>query len=681
MPNPNRLIHEQSLYLRQHAHNAVDWFPWGEEALQKAKSENKPILLSVGYSACHWCHVMEKESFENPEIARLMNASFINVKVDREERPDLDQIYQNVAQLYTQSGGWPLTVFLTPDLKPFFGGTYFPPEDRYGRPGFPRVLQALAQAYQHDFGQVQENAERMSQAIHNLETTPIQEKKSIRGEDLKKFFDQMLNNIDWRFGGFGSAPKFPQPMALQYLWRYSLLKDIGMGQEAVLISLTEMARGGIFDHLRGGFHRYSVDQRWSVPHFEKMLYDNALLIKLYSEVLLSAPALPEETQHLFLSTIEKTVDYLFAEMQSPLGLFHATQDADSQGVEGKYFIWNEASIREALGNDAELTAFAVEYFGVTPQGNFEETGQTVLHKSLPFEREHAEKISLIEQKLLKARESRIKPNTDEKIILSWNGLLIEGLCWAGKALKAHGKEDIGGAALNAARENFDWIAEQYPEFLPSVLYVQTAAEPLPKGQGFLEDYAYLIRAAIELSRTDLKKNKYYLDQAIKWSRQAIVRFHDDVHFGFYSTSAGQTDLLQRPKNLYDQAIPSANAVMMENLWALSQLTDQTELAQLAENDLACSISYIEHSPLGMASLVNNAFLFSCGALTCNAEESSLYALAFLFFKPTEETPSAPEDQLQLCHAQSCHLVESSDNPTENKRKILEFYKKHTPLKE
>jgi hypothetical protein len=364
---PNRLAHETSPYLQQHKNNPVDWYPWGEEALERAKRENKPILLSIGYSACHWCHVMERESFENPEIARLMNENFINIKVDREERPDLDQIYQNVAQAMTRSGGWPLTVFLTPDRKPFYGGTYFPPEDRYGRPGFPRVLATLAEVFRKNHLAVVEQAEKLTEFIGSVEEGSTEgrgEPSAISLARLEEAAATLLGHVDWENGGFGGAPKFPNSTAFSFLWRLGGVVGSKPAKEAVLLALRKMATGGIYDQLGGGFHRYSVDPLWSVPHFEKMLYDNALLLRLYSEVLLSRdPQIKSQEKELFRRVIDETVRYVLREMTSPGGGFYSTQDADSEGQEGKYFAWDRQEFEQLLSPEEARVAELV--FGVS----------------------------------------------------------------------------------------------------------------------------------------------------------------------------------------------------------------------------------------------------------------------------------------------------------------------------
>ncbi len=580
----NRLRNETSPYLKQHEENPVDWYPWGQEALEKAKRENKPILLSVGYSACHWCHVMAHESFENPEIAELMNANYVNIKVDREERPDLDHIYQNVAQAMTQGGGWPLTVFLLPDQRPFFGGTYFPPEDKWGRPGFPRVLQSLAEAYRNDFHSVQENARRLSEIIGELE----QNSRSVQlgsGADagaekfpfLKSIAEEMLSHLDWNHGGFGSAPKFPNTMMLSFLWRLGNdpRADSDFRERAtagVILTLAKMAKGGIFDQIGGGFSRYSVDERWAVPHFEKMLYDNGLLLQIYSEVLSTDRArknISAESRALFIETIEKTVLYLLREMEDDAGGFYAAQDADSEGEEGKFFVWDPKEL-ETILTPEEARAFARRY-GVDEMGNFEH-GKTVLFQDMEIAevasragmREGDARIALAkaEKKVFAAREKRIRPGLDDKLLSGWNGLMISGLLWASHALGKH--SDAGTRAKRAAERAFRRFAElsRNGAALPASIQKGVA-----KGNAYLDDYAFLARAALDLYRFTAFESPARADEILAaaegWIDRIFTHFSDPSGDpGFFFTSDDHEALLQRPKTLYDQAIPSGTSVAL-----------------------------------------------------------------------------------------------------------------------
>ncbi|MGH9894383.1 MAG: thioredoxin domain-containing protein, partial [bacterium] len=425
----NRLIHETSPYLMQHAHNPVDWHPWGEEALQKARTENKPVLLGIGYSACHWCHVMEHESFENEEIAGLMNELFVNIKVDREERPDLDEIYMNAVQMLTGRGGWPMTVFLTPEGKPFYGGTYFPPEDRHGMPGFPRVLKAVAHAYRERPEEIEKNVLQIVGALQRL--AEFEETQRAFSRDIiGKGAGQLSQAYDPEHGGLGQAPKFPNAGVYElFLRHYRTSKDRRF-LEMVAHTLTRMAQGGIYDHLGGGFHRYSVDAKWLVPHFEKMLYDNAQLLRIYADVF----HLTREP--LFQRVVEESTDYILREMFHAEGGFYSTQDADSEGEEGKFFVWTPDDIKRVLGD--EIGEIFCRVYDVSDSGNFE--GRNILHPILTleqaakfFRREASELERMIaeaKQKLFQERERRVKPFRDEKILTSWNGLMLSGVAAA-----------------------------------------------------------------------------------------------------------------------------------------------------------------------------------------------------------------------------------------------------------
>ena len=660
----NRLAHESSPYLRQHAENPVDWYPWGDEALARAHAENKPILLSVGYSACHWCHVMEHESFENAAIAQVMNENFVSIKVDREERPDLDQIYQNVSQLMTKSGGWPLTVFLTPDLKPFFGGTYFPPEDRYGRPGFTRVLTALAQAYRDDPTSISENARRLTEAIQKIETTQIEGHKRPDAASLRKIIDSLVSAVDWKNGGFGGAPKFPQTMNLSMLWRYGTAHSFGMAQEAAALALTKMAEGGIYDQLGGGFHRYSVDEHWAVPHFEKMLYDNALLLKIYSEALLtSAPgALNPETAALFTRTVAQTTSYVLREMKASLGGFYSAQDADSEGEEGKFFVWDQKTIRDALTSD-EADAFLLRY-GVSELGNFENTGQTVLfieHTISQVASKLGKDAALVERllesgsaKLFEVREKRIKPARDEKIIASWNGLMISGLCWASRALRESGHGEIAEQALENAQVAFEFVQTHLNQGENRLFSVYK--DDKARFNAYLDDYAFMAMAALDLARVvdDQSETQSLLAQARVWTDVVRKHFNDSERGGFYFTSDDHETLIQRPKTLYDQAIPAGNAVVIECLTALAEITGDTHYEREADEHLYKLYPTLEQSPFGMGQLACAALMQVMGPVVVSGEHSESTCFhPHVFQKPIASGAQAHE--ILVCHRKTCSL--------------------------
>jgi 5,10-methenyltetrahydrofolate synthetase len=679
----NRLAQESSPYLVQHQDNPVDWYPWGEEALAKARTENKPILLSVGYSACHWCHVMAHECFENAEIAALMNASYVNIKVDREERPDLDRIYQGVAQAMTRGGGWPLTVFLTPDLKPFFGGTYFPPEDRYGRPGFPRVLQALADAFQKDRASIDQNARILTETIAGFEELPRGEsQKSAQApswSDLTAVAQRVLSRVDREQGGTLGAPKFPNPMVFSFLWRLGVATGSEAMLRAVTTTLTRMASGGIYDQLGGGFHRYSVDDSWSVPHFEKMLYDNALLLKLYSEVVLTPiSSLPvgfsvsEADRALYLGVISETVGYVFREMTAPEGLFYAAQDADSEGEEGKFFAWDLKDLAAIL-SPKEVEIFSLHY-GVTAAGNFEH-GKTVLFldqsvstiaKKIGIsETQVSEVLASAKLKVFQARSKRVSPGLDDKRLTSWNALMISGLAWAAQALQTSAQGFNGNVQRcseiqKAAEKAFQVLVEKLGA---SGRLLSTYQKGQAKLNGYLDDYAFSAMAALDLSRfcSDSQACERYQEQAAQWITSIFEYFSDPNGAGYYFTSSDHEKLIQRPKGLLDQAIPSGTAVALGVIRVLAELDLKGQGAALrAEFDrhLGPLFQVAQGSPFGLGEFLNVALLDLLGPVTVSGPEaSSLCSFASGFQKPQV---GAESSGLVLCHQQTCSLPMSRE---------------------
>jgi hypothetical protein len=565
---PNRLAREASPYLQQHAHNPVDWFPWGEEALTKAKTEDKPILLSIGYSACHWCHVMERESFEDADIARQMNDDFVAIKVDREERPDLDHIYQRVVQLMGRSGGWPLTVFLTPEQRPFFAGTYFPPRDRYGISGFPTVLTAIADIYRTRRGDVEKSAQELSRALSRVGVLEKSDAASARlGPDLlERVAGKLLGKFDPRHGGFGARPKFPNTMCLDVLLRRGVEERHVQAAESVQLALTRMRAGGIWDQLGGGFHRYSTDERWLVPHFEKMLYDNALLLRLYTD------AFRAFGDGAHAATARGIGAYLLAEMESPAGGFFASQDADSEGAEGRFFIWTEDQIRAVLADDDIAARAALRYYGVTPAGNFESTGASVLYESRPPSAVAAElgmSIAEVEQalarartKLRAAREKREKTFRDEKILASWNGLVIGALADASSPL---GEPSFLAAALRAYdRVERDLVSDRG--------VARLVKDGVVRGPGFLDDYAFLASAAEDLH--EATGNSRYLGAAARLADMLLLQFWDDAEGGFFYTPKDGEKLITRSKDPFDQAVPSGGSIAALALLRLGAITDE-----------------------------------------------------------------------------------------------------------
>lgn len=496
---PNRLIHESSPYLLQHAYNPVDWRPWGEEAFAAARAEEKPIFLSVGYSACHWCHVMERESFEDPKIADLMNRYFINVKVDREERPDVDQIYMAAVQALTRHGGWPMSVFLTPDLKPFFGGTYYPPTDRGGMPGFPRVLLSVHEAWVERRGKIEEAAAEVTAHINSLSKIP----RGAGGLEIG-LIDQAAMRLEQAFdrreGGFGSAPKFPHPMDLMLLLRNHYRTNDERSLGMVELTLDKMARGGIYDHLGGGFARYSTDERWLVPHFEKMLYDNALLTSVYLQSY-QITNNPERAR-----VARETIEYILSRMTSPDGAFYSTEDADSEGVEGKYYVWTLGEIESILGADRARTFASV--YDVSERGNWE--GVNILNTPKPIATAAAElgiepselerELARSRERLLKEREKRVPPGKDEKILASWNGLMIGPLAEASRIL---GEPRY----LASARRAAGFILEKMTDDDGNLFHVFGGG--IAKINGCLDDYAYMIdRVPLNLLGAHVKRRTH-----------------------------------------------------------------------------------------------------------------------------------------------------------------------------
>ena len=581
----NRLITETSPYLLQHAENPVDWYPWGEEALGRALREDKPILLSIGYSACHWCHVMERECFENHEIARIMNENFINIKVDREERPDLDNIYMEAVQAMTGSGGWPLTLFLTPTGKPFYGGTYFPPQDRQGLPGFPRVLQTVAQAYKTRRGEVETAAQQViAQLKRTLEVRRGLE--PLTTSMLSTAYSALKATFDPQNGGFGSAPKFPQPMILEFLLRYHHRTADKDALAMVEHTLERMAKGGIYDQIGGGFHRYSVDSRWLVPHFEKMLYDNALLSRLYLH------AYQATGKQLYRRIVEETLDYVLREMRGKEGGFYSTQDADSEGVEGKYYIWTPDQITEALGEDeGKLVG---RYFGITEQGNFE--GKSVLSRVIGTEalatelglaaEELEARIAAAKARLLPRRAHRVAPHRDEKILANWNGLILASLAEAAAVLD---REDY----LEAAISNAAFLTQALRD---GELLKHSYKDGQTKGAGYLQDYALLGEGLLSLYEATFQER--WLHAAIDLADAILGRFCDEAHEGFYDTGHDQEALVVRPRNIYDNALPSGSAAAAFVLLRLARLTGNSEYEKPAAAAIRSMREFMIRYPLG-----------------------------------------------------------------------------------
>ncbi len=589
----NHLINETSPYLLQHAHNPVSWYPWGEEALELARQDDRPILLSIGYSACHWCHVMERESFENEEIAGLMNKHFVSIKVDREERPDLDNIYMQAVQAMTGQGGWPMTMFLTPDGRPFYGGTYFPPADRsYGKqvmPGFPRVLLSIADAYTNHRPEIEEQANQLAEYLRQHSDAPLRNRKGVTTDSplLTSFSDasqKLAETFDAKNGGFGSAPKFPNTMSLEFLLRVHLHRSIdeitaplaaGSPTELEIIesSLQHMAHGGIYDQLGGGFHRYSVDTRWLAPHFEKMLYDNALLSQIYLHTYLATK------ESFYRQIVEETLDYVVREMTSPEGGFYSTQDADSEGEEGKFFLWTPDEVEALL--PAQDAALFMHYYDVTKRGNFE--GKNILHvqqdaQSVADQAQVsvAELQAVLERSraaLFAAREQRIKPARDEKILTSWNGLMLRSFAEAARHL---GRADYLQVAVNNAH------------FLLTTLQqngrlLRTYKDGRARLNGYLEDYTFLADGLLTLYEASFDTRWFVGARALM--DQAITLFADEQNGGFFDTGNDHETLVSRPKDIMDNATPAGNSMAAAVLLRLAAFTGESSYRERADSYL------------------------------------------------------------------------------------------------
>jgi uncharacterized protein YyaL (SSP411 family) len=587
----NRLSNETSPYLLQHAHNPVDWYPWGEEALHKAQQEDKPILLSIGYSACHWCHVMERESFENEEIASFMNAHFVSIKVDREERPDLDTIYMQAVQAMTRQGGWPMTMFLTPDGRPFYGGTYFPPRDRhYGSqtmPGFQRIMQNVVQIYTQQRDAVEDQANQLADYLQQHSEAPIRGKGTITTETpldlLATASHQLIASFDPVHGGFKGAPKFPNTMALEVLLRVHLHRIKGelpseqtteySELQVVEASLQHMAHGGIYDQLGGGFHRYSVDDEWLVPHFEKMLYDNALLSRIYLHTYLVT------LNPLYSRIVEETLSYILREMTSPEGGFYSTQDADSEGEEGKFFIWTIEEVEHLL--PPEIASHFMQYYDVTPQGNFE--GKNILNVAQDIQKvaddaqisldELQSRLALGRKILLTMREQRVKPARDEKILTSWNGLMLRSFAEAGRYLN---------------RPDFLQVAINNASFLLTALrkdgrLLRTYKEGRAHLNGYLEDYTFLADGLLALYEATFDVR--WFNEARALIDQAITLFADEQNGGFFDTGNDHETLIARPKDIMDNATPAGNSVSIDVLLRLAAFTGEASYRERADEYL------------------------------------------------------------------------------------------------
>ncbi len=606
MARQNRLAHEKSPYLLQHKDNPVDWYPWGEEAFERARAEDKPIFLSIGYSTCHWCHVMEHESFEDEEVAALMNDAFVSIKVDREERPDIDNLYMSFCQMMGGSCGWPLNVVMTPDKKPFFVATYIPKESRYGRPGMIELVPRLKQLWRERRADVEASAREITEALRKSPAAaPDASSSELDAGTLREAFLQFSSRFDAEHGGFGTAPKFPSPHNLLFLLRYAHRSDEAAARVMVTRTLDRMRLGGIFDHVGFGFHRYATDAEWKLPHFEKMLYDQAMLAMAYTE------AYQATGKATYAETAREIFTYVLRDMTAPEGGFFSAEDADSEGREGKFYLWTVDEVREVLGPDE--AAFVIETFNMTPEGNFEDeatrqkTGENILYLKKPLDEIAAERGESAEavrgrweaarRKLFAHREKRVHPGKDDKVLTDWNGLMIAALAMAARALDA--------PALDAPE--YAEAARRAAAFIRTTMRTDDGRllhrwrEGDAALQANLDDYAFMVWGLIELYETTF--DPAYLEEALALNDVILTHFRDDENGGFFFTPDDGEELLARQKELYDGAIPSGNSVAMYNLLRLSRLTGNTDFEAEAARVSAYAGGLVRRMPSGFAAFL------------------------------------------------------------------------------
>jgi len=635
--NTNKLINEKSPYLLQHVYNPVNWFPWSDEAFEKAKQEDKPIFLSIGYSTCHWCHVMEKESFEDDEVAKLMNDTFISIKVDREERPDIDGIYMSVCQMITGSGGWPLTIVMTPDKKPFFTGTYFPKQNRFNRIGMIELIPKLKDIWLNRKEEVLNSAEEITTSLkqQNINSQFAEIDETV----LDKAYKDLLERFDDTYGGFGKAPKFPTPHNLLFLLRYNKKKNESKALELVEKTLTEMRRGGIYDHIGFGFARYSTDQHWLVPHFEKMLYDQAILVMAYTETYLV-------TKNTFYkNTAEEILEYVLRDMTHPEGGFFSAEDADSEGEEGKFYLWHEEELRNILNK--EESDFAIKTFNVSKNGNWVDEsvgtkpGTNILHldksnKELAeefncTEEEFVNKLGNIRKKLFEFRKNRIHPHKDDKILTDWNALMISAFAKAAQTFN-------NNLYVDAATKAYSFIEKYLTDKEEKLIHrFRDGESGLP---AHIDDYAFMINALIDLYETTFEIK--YLKRAIELNEILIEEFWDEYNGGFYFTSKQSEKFLIRQKDVYDGAIPSGNSYELLNLIKLARLTTNTDLENKASELVKYFSGYISRSPSAFTMFMCGLdFLYSSSSefviVSETADNSFISGIDFIrnFFNPNK----------------------------------------------
>jgi uncharacterized protein len=607
---PNRLAHESSPYLLQHRDNPVDWYPWGKEAIEKARREDKPIFLSIGYSACHWCHVMEHESFENEAIARVLNENFVPIKVDREERPDLDQIYMNAVQMLTGHGGWPMSVFLTPDLKPFYGGTYWPPHSSRSMPGFDQILAAVIDAWKNRREHALTAADQLTAELRNVGEAGGGDDDSLNASLIERAVGQLHRSFDSANGGFGSAPKFPHPMDLQLLVRVAQRTGQQGPLDMVRFTLDRMAAGGIYDHLGGGFARYSVDARWLVPHFEKMLYDNALLASAYLDAYLifrqgatgsdsaeSEEALAELVAHNYARVLRETLNYVIRDMTDPAGGFYSTEDADSEGHEGLFYTWTPDEIEAVLGEERGATFGRV--YDVSDIGNFE--GRNILNlpktpaqSAAILRREPSElaaELAESREKLFAAREKRVRPGRDDKVIIAWNGLMIDAMARA-------------GAALN--EPEYVITADEAAKFILKKMrrdggrLLHTYRDGQAKLDAYLDDYASLANSFVSLYEANFDER--FIDEAVQLMDIVLEKFAHSAG-GFFYTADDHEQLITRTKELTDSSTPSGNALAATALLRLGKLLGRGKYLDAAQKTLAAAVPIMERAPMAAGQML------------------------------------------------------------------------------
>ena len=588
--NTNHLSAEKSPYLLEHAHNPVNWYPWGSEAFNKAQREDKPIFLSIGYSTCHWCHVMEDESFEDEEVAQILNQNFVAIKVDREERPDIDSIYMDVCQRLTGRGGWPLTIIMTPNKKPFFAGTYFPKYNQRGMPGLINILHKVVQEWKQNKEKLLETGEKI---VENLGQEGVnQETKEIETKEIEELlnnaFATLKHKFDKEYGGFGAAPKFPQPHNLLFLLRYAKANNNQQVVQMVETTLDNMWRGGIYDHVGYGFSRYSTDRKWLVPHFEKMLYDNALLTITYLE------AYQLTAKEDYSAVAEEILTYIQRDMTNPAGGFYSAEDADSEGEEGKFYLWSKAEIKEVLG--PKLGPEFCDYYDITATGNFEGANIPNLIDEEKNKEELDSKFTAAKEKLFSHREKRIHPSKDDKILTAWNGLMIAAFSKAARVLGTKSYQEEAEKAVQFIEDN---LIREDGRLLAR--YREGEAAYL----AYVDDYAFLIWGLIELYQTSFKTR--YLELALQLNQDFLHYFWDQEEGGLYLYGSDGEELITRPKKIHDGAVPSGNAIAAYNFWRLAQLTADDSLLAKFEAQISSFYQQFKAGPTAYTASLMSLF--------------------------------------------------------------------------